>query len=168
MLIQIAFAPHFVETIRCYDTLCSAAMDSDAQRNCEDDTSRSRYVGGGVGKPKMGLVVLQNDYTLEDDARRLLTDGVSLHVTRIKCAAEVSAASLKAMEGHVTEAAELFPEHADFGAVGYGCTSAAAIIGADREPVLYKFNQRTTFLKFKSESCCTESAVSLDTSVGLS
>ena len=23
LLIQIAFAPHFVETIRCYDTLCS-------------------------------------------------------------------------------------------------------------------------------------------------
>ena len=139
--------------------LCSIAMDT--QRNCENTC---RY-----NKPKMGLIVLQNDYTLEDDARHLLTtDGMSLHVTRIKCAAEVSAASLKAMEGHVTEAAELFPEHADFGAVGYGCTSAAAIIGADREPVLYKFNQRTTFLKFNSESCCTESAVSLDTSVGLS
>ena len=118
-------------------------MDSDAQRNCEDTSCR-------YNKPKMGLIVLQNDYTLEDDARHLLTsDGVSLHVTRIKCAAEVSAASLKAMEGHVTEAAELFPEHADFGAVGYGCTSAAAIIGADREPVLYKFNQRITFLNLR-------------------
>ena len=135
MLIQIAFAPHFVETIRCcYDTLCSAAMD--AQRNCEDDTSRSRNVGG-VGKPKMGLVVLQNDYTLEDDARRLLTDGVSLHVTRIRCAAEISAAALGAMEGHVTEAAELFPERANFGAVGYGCTSAVALIGADREEICF-------------------------------
>ena len=131
------FIAHFVETIRCYDTLCSAAMDSDVQRNCEDDTSRSRYVGGGVGKPKMGLVVLQNDYTLEDDARRLLTDGVSLHVTRIRCAAEISAAALGAMEGHVTGAAELFPERANFGAVGYGCTSAVALIGADREEICF-------------------------------
>ena len=112
----------------------------DTQRNCED-TSRKN------NKPKMGLIVLQNDYTLEDDARHLLTtDGVSLHVTRIRCAAEISAAALGAMEGHVTEAAELFPERANFGAVGYGCTSASAIIGADREPVSYKFNQRTIFL----------------------
>ena len=26
----------------------------------------------GISRPKMGLIVLQNDYTLEDDARRLL------------------------------------------------------------------------------------------------
>ena len=143
-IIQIAFGRHFIETIRCDDALCSGAMD--AQRNSEDDTSRSRYVAG-VRKAKMGLIVLQNDYTLEDDARRLLTDGVSLHVTRIRCAAEISAATLGAMESHVTEAAELFPERADFGAVGYGCTSAVALIGADRdgESASHKFHPAIKF-----------------------
>ena len=104
----------------------------DMQRNCEDTSCR-------YNKPKMGLIVLQNDYTLEDDARHLLTtdSNVTLHVTRIRCAAEISAAALGAMEGHVTEAAELFPERANFGAVGYGCTSAVALIGADREEICF-------------------------------
>ena len=34
-------------------------------------------------------------------------------------------------------AAELFPERANFGAVGYGCTSAVALIGADREEICF-------------------------------
>ena len=54
-------------------------------------------------------------------------------MTRIECASEINAASLRAMEGRLTGAARLFPQHARFGAVGYGCTSAAALIGADRE-----------------------------------
>ena len=120
----------------------------DKQGNCEDDTFRSRYVD--VLKPKMGLIVLQNDYTLEDDARRLLTDSVTLHVTRIKCAAEISAATLIAMEGHVTEAAELFPERANFGAVGYGCTSAVALIGANRERKWLTLSQKVDQLAFRN------------------
>ena len=100
------------------------------------DSDRS---GAGHPKPKVGLIVLQNDYTLEDDARYMLAGGrsgrggVSLHVTRIKSAAEVSVATLGAMEESLTGAAALFPEHARFEAVGYGCTSASAIIGADRQ-----------------------------------
>ena len=120
----------------------------DKQGNCEDDTFRSRYVD--VRKPKMGLIVLQNDYTLEDDARRLLTDSVTLHVTRIKCAAEISAATLIAMEGHVTEAAELFPERANFGAVGYGCTSAVALIGANRERKWLTLSQKVDQLAVRN------------------
>ena len=58
-----------------------------------------------------------------------------MHVTRIESASEVSAASLRAMEGRLTGAAGLLPQHARFGAVGYGCTSAVALIGADREGV---------------------------------
>ena len=105
----------------------------DMEKICEKDAS-CRYDNVRVRKPKMGLIVLQNDYTLEDDARHLLTtDSVTLHVTRIKCASEISAATLKDMEKHMTEAAELFPDQANFEAVGYGCTSAVALIGADRK-----------------------------------
>ena len=104
----------------------------DTQKNCERNAS-CRYDNVRVRKPKMGLIVLQNDYTLEDDARHLLTDNVTLHVTRIRCASEISAATLKDMEKHMTEAAELFPDQANFEAVGYGCTSAVALIGHDRE-----------------------------------
>ena len=117
----------------------------DTQKNCERNAS-CRYDNVRVRKPKMGLIVLQNDYTLEDDARHLLTDNVTLHVTRIRCASEISAATLKDMEKHMTEAAELFPDQANFEAVGYGCTSAVALIGADRE---MSFTQ--PILNFKEE-----------------
>ena len=32
----------------------------------------------GISRPKVGLIVLQNDYTLEDDARRLLPSADSV------------------------------------------------------------------------------------------
>ena len=120
----------------------------DMDRNCDRDTS-CRY-DNIRKKPKMGLIVLQNDYTLEDDARHLLTtdSNVTLHVTRIKCASEISAATLKDMEKHMTEAAELFPDQANFEAVGYGCTSAVALIGADRE---MSVTQPRMYLISKSE-----------------
>ena len=65
---------HTTNSVSC----CNAAMSSDRG-------------GGGADppKPKLGLIVLQNDYTLEDDARYLLAaaggerSGASLHVTRV-------------------------------------------------------------------------------------
>ena len=62
-------------------------------------------------------------------------------MTRIESASEVSAASLRAMEGRLAGAAGLLPQHARFGAVGYGCTSAVALIGADREGVKARNNR---------------------------
>lgn len=80
----------------------------------------------------MGLIVLEVDETLE---RELATDFADLdnplYVTRIASAPEVSAASLRDMEGRIAEAARLLPRTRPYGVVGYGCTSASAIIGSE-------------------------------------
>ena len=80
----------------------------------------------------LGLIVLQSDETIEQEFRRALPAGAHLHVTRVPSGAEVTADTLQAMEAHLQGAASLFPEGLQFDAVGYGCTSGTAQIGADR------------------------------------
>lgn len=82
--------------------------------------------------PRFGLVVLQADETIEDDFRRLLPGGSRLLVSRVPSALDVTRESLAQMETHLTAAAALFPRGVRFDAVGYGCTSGTAEIGADR------------------------------------
>lgn len=81
-------------------------------------------------RTKLGLIALQSDRTIEDDARRLLPRDVSLLVSRVPSATEVSRETLAQMEGALTGAASLFPVGHRFDAVGYGCTSGTAQIGA--------------------------------------
>lgn len=85
---------------------------------------------------KLGLVALQSDESIEDDLRRLLPADVSLLVSRVPSGEDVSPESLRAMEGHLTGAAELFPRGMRFNTVGYGCTSGTSQIGAARIAVL--------------------------------
>jgi len=80
----------------------------------------------------LGLVVLQEDRTVEDDMRRLLPETASLLVSRVPSATAVSSESLAEMEGHLTDAARLFPLGHHFDVVGYGCTSGTAQIGVTR------------------------------------
>ncbi|MGB0439700.1 MAG: Asp/Glu racemase, partial [Paracoccaceae bacterium] len=80
---------------------------------------------------QMGVVVLQTDETLEADLRRLLPDAINWLVSRVPAATDVSADSLQAIEHHLTGAASLFPTGAQMAAVGYGCTSGTAQVGAD-------------------------------------
>lgn len=82
--------------------------------------------------PTLGLIVLQEDETLEQDARRLLPAAARLHVTRVPSGAEVTRETLAAMAGTMTAAARLFPDAVRFAAVGYGCTSGTAVIGPAR------------------------------------
>lgn len=81
--------------------------------------------------PRLGLVVLQSDETIEGDFRRLVPDGADLLVSRVPSGDEVTPESLAGMEAHLTAAAALFPPWARFDAVGYGCTSGTAQIGAE-------------------------------------
>lgn len=81
--------------------------------------------------PQVGLIVLQADETLENDMRRLLPPDLEYLVSRVPSGTEVSTDTLRAMEGALTTAASLFPAAVNWSAVGYGCTSAAAEIGAD-------------------------------------
>lgn len=83
-----------------------------------------------IQNPRMGLIALQSDETIEGDLRRLLPADAELMVTRVVSDQEVSRDTLGAMEGHLTAAAALFPENMHFDVIGYGCTSGTAQIGA--------------------------------------
>ena len=78
----------------------------------------------------LGLVVLQSDETIEQDFRQALPPHVALHVTRVPSGLEVSQDSLQAMARTLPAAAGLLPRGLAFDAVGYGCTSGTAQIGA--------------------------------------
>ncbi len=79
---------------------------------------------------KLGLIALQADRTIEDDLRRLIPEDVSLMVSRVPSALDVTVETLAQMEGALTGAAALFPVGHRFDVVGYGCTSGTAQIGA--------------------------------------
>lgn len=88
--------------------------------------------GGSGRRARLGLIVLQTDETVEDEIFRLVdADGVVLHCSRIPSDAEVNPDTLAGMAERLPAAADLLP-HVDFGAIGYGCTSAATIIGPQR------------------------------------
>ncbi|MFK7746380.1 MAG: Asp/Glu racemase [Roseobacter sp.] len=82
-------------------------------------------------KPRLGLIALQSDETIEADMRRLLPADVELMVSRVPSAEEVSSDTLAAMEGDLSQAAALFPKAVQFDAIAYGCTSGTAQIGVD-------------------------------------
>ena len=87
--------------------------------------------GGAGARASLGLVVLQNDETIEDEFRRMLDlPGVALHCSRIACAAEISPQSLAAMRADLPRAASLLPS-TGLAVVGYGCTSGATVIGEE-------------------------------------
>ena len=79
--------------------------------------------------PRIGLVALQSDETIESDFRRLIPSTAQVMVSRVPSAPEVSRETLASMEAHLTAAASLFPEGLQFDAIGYGCTSGTAQIG---------------------------------------
>jgi len=87
---------------------------------------------GPVGRARIGLIALQSDETIEAEIRDLLPNDVALFVTRIPSAADVTPASLAAMEEELPTAASLLPPTIRYDAVGYGCTSGATVIGEGR------------------------------------
>lgn len=82
-------------------------------------------------RPRIGLIVLRVDETVEDDMRRLIPrEAARLHVARVASGDDLTPQSIAAMEAHLTNTAALLPPAADFAAVGYACTSATAALGA--------------------------------------
>ena len=81
--------------------------------------------------PRLGLIVLQVDETIEQEFRRLFPpDTARLHVTRIPSGAELTPDTIARMAATLPAAAGLLPGPLD--AVGYACTSGTTLIGADR------------------------------------
>ena len=89
--------------------------------------------------PPMGLVVLQVDETIESEFREAFrTSKNQIFVTRIPSGLEVTAKTLSSMEHHISASAKLLPQSREFSVIGYGCTSASAIIGSEKISDLIK------------------------------
>ena len=92
----------------------------------------------------MGLIVLQTDERIEHDFRRLISaDDAKLLVSRVPNAAEVNRETLGAMKVDLPHSASMFPDAAKFKVVGYGCTSASSVIGAEGVEDLIKSGMKT-------------------------
>ena len=98
------------------------------------------YLSSDESSPSpMGLVVLQVDETIEGEFREAFgTSKNQIFVTRIPSGLEVTAESLISMERHIKAAAKLLPQSREFSVIGYGCTSASAIIGSEKISELIK------------------------------
>ena len=89
--------------------------------------------------PPMGLIVLQVDETIEGEFREAFrTSRNQIFVTRIASGLEVTAKTLSSMEDHISASAKLLPQSREFSVIGYGCTSASAIIGSEKISDLIK------------------------------
>lgn len=83
--------------------------------------------------PRLGLIVLQVDETIEQDFRRLFPPDIArLHVTRVPSGAELTPDSIAEMERTLPAAASLLPSAQPLDVVGYACTSGTTLIGADK------------------------------------
>lgn len=92
-----------------------------------------RYVLQEDTLPRLGLIVLQVDETVEQDFRRLFPPDIArLHISRVPSGAELTPDSIATMETTLPTAASLLPAAQPFDAVGYACTSGTTLIGAAR------------------------------------
>lgn len=82
--------------------------------------------------PRLGLIVLQADETIEMEARAVFPARTELFVSRVPSGDAVTPDTLAAMQDHLAAAAALFPRGAPLDAVAYACTSGAATIGPER------------------------------------
>lgn len=86
---------------------------------------------GFGARARIGLIVLESDQTIEAEARMIDLDGVDIYHSRIPNSVEVTPETLADMETRLPAAAALLPTEFEFDAIGYGCTSAATLIGAE-------------------------------------
>ena len=91
---------------------------------------------------RFGLIALATDMTIEGDALRLLPDGCRLHVTRIAFDNPTTAENLKRTGPHLRAASDLLVPGVELKGIGFGCTSASAVLGdevqtaiGDRAPI---------------------------------
>lgn len=89
---------------------------------------------GGYGdQSALGLIVLSTDETMEPELASVFgPHQVPVYHSRIASQPDVTPETLAMMEADLPASAALLPSEVSFGAIGYGCTSGATIIGADR------------------------------------
>lgn len=83
--------------------------------------------------PRLGLIVLQVDETIEQDFRRLFPPDIArLYISRVPSGAELTPDSIAEMECTLPRAVSLLPSVRSLDVVGYACTSGTTLIGADK------------------------------------
>ncbi len=88
---------------------------------------------GSGARATLGLIVLQADETIEPEFRSFAAaDGVALYHSRIPSDPDVTPETLARMEAKIPASVRLLPTGLDFDVIGYGCTSGATIIGAEK------------------------------------
>ncbi|MCT4333326.1 ectoine utilization protein EutA [Paracoccus sp. YLB-12] len=78
---------------------------------------------------RFGLIALATDLTIEGDALRLLPQDCRLHVTRIAFDNPTTAENLKKTGPHLKAASDLLVPGVELKGIGFGCTSASAVLG---------------------------------------
>lgn len=84
-------------------------------------------------RARLGVIVLETDETLEHEFARIMPQfGVALYHSRIAMVPEIRPDTLARMEHDLAGSARLLPPSLRFDAIGFGCTSAATVIGSDQ------------------------------------
>lgn len=78
---------------------------------------------------RFGLIALATDLTIEGDAARLLPPGCQLHVTRIAFDNPTTPENLRKTGPRLRAAADLLVPGVELKGIGFGCTSASAVLG---------------------------------------
>ena len=78
---------------------------------------------------RFGLIALATDLTIEADAARLMPEGTRLHVTRIGFDNPTTPENLRATAPRIADAARLLVPGVALEGIGFGCTSAGALLG---------------------------------------
>lgn len=82
--------------------------------------------------PRLGMIVLATDMTVERDARQLIApDEAAFHVSRIPFENPTTPDSLRAMGPNLTVAADLLVPGVNLTAIAFACTSASVTIRND-------------------------------------
>lgn len=85
----------------------------------------------------IGLVVLSTDETMEPELASVFSPSrVPVYHSRIHFEEEVTPETLGRMERDLPASAGMLSHNVTFGAIGYGCTSGATVIGPDRIAML--------------------------------
>lgn len=78
---------------------------------------------------RFGLIALATDLTIEGDAAQLLPPGCRLHVTRVAFDNPPNAENLARIGAGLKAAADLLVPEVELKGLGFGCTSASAVLG---------------------------------------
>lgn len=82
-------------------------------------------------RPRLGLIVLKSDETIETEFRQIIPASCDLYHSRIPSQPEVTPETLLQMKADMPAAAAAIPASFSMDVIGYACTSGATMIGPD-------------------------------------